>query len=115
MGTFSEYPFVAHEVGDAAGFGTDQSTLYKRVGTTPAASGMFDEDVTEMIAVAETANNLGEVLLTIADTTESRVDRLLAAAVKLIEPLLLILLATLVGLIAAALVIPLTQMGRNIG
>jgi type II secretory pathway component PulF len=80
-----------------------------------AASGMFDEDVTEMIAVAETANNLGEVLLTIADTTESRVDRLLAAAVKLIEPLLLILLATLVGLIAAALVIPLTQMGRNIG
>jgi general secretion pathway protein F/type IV pilus assembly protein PilC len=80
-----------------------------------AESGMFDEDVIEMIAVAETANNLGEVLLTIADTTESRVDRLLAAAVKLIEPLLLIFLATIVGLIAAALVIPLTQMGRNLG
>jgi general secretion pathway protein F/type IV pilus assembly protein PilC len=80
-----------------------------------AESGMFDEDVLEMIAVAETANNLGEVLLTIAETTESRVDRLLSAVVKLIEPLLLIFLATIVGLIAAALVIPLTQMGRNLG
>lgn len=79
-----------------------------------AASGMFEDDVVEMIAVAENANNLGEVLLTIADTTEERVNRLMASAVKLIEPLLLVALASIVGLIAAALVIPLTQMGRNL-
>lgn len=79
-----------------------------------AESGMFDEDVIEMIQVAESANNLGEVLLTIADTTEARVDRMMTAAVKLIEPLMLILLASIVGLIAAALVVPLTQMGKNV-
>lgn len=79
-----------------------------------AESGLFDDDVIEMVAVAESANNLGEVLLTIADTTEARVDRLMGAAVKLIEPLLLVVLASIVGVIAAALVIPLTQMGRNL-
>jgi general secretion pathway protein F/type IV pilus assembly protein PilC len=79
-----------------------------------AESGMFDEDVVEMIQVAESANNLGDVLLTIADTTEARVDRMMSAAVKLIEPLMLILLASIVGLIAAALVVPLTQMGKNV-
>lgn len=78
-----------------------------------AESGLFEDDVIEMVAVAESANNLGEVLLTIADTTEARVDRLMSAAVKLIEPLLLIVLASIVGVIAAALVVPLTQMGRN--
>jgi general secretion pathway protein F/type IV pilus assembly protein PilC len=79
-----------------------------------AESGMFDDDVIEMIQVAESANNLGEVLLTIADTTEARVDRMMTAAVKLIEPLMLILLASIVGLIAAALVVPLTQMGKSV-
>lgn len=78
-----------------------------------AASGMFDDDVVEMIAVAENANNLGDVLLTIADTTEERVDRLMGSAVKLIEPLLIVGLALIVGAVAAALVIPLTQLGKG--
>ncbi len=77
------------------------------------ASGLFDDDVVEMIAVAETANNLGEVLLGVADTTESRVNRLLASALKLIEPLLIVALASVVAMIAAALVIPMTQMSRG--
>ena len=78
------------------------------------ASGLFEDDVVEMIAVAETANNLGEVLLGVADTTEGRVNRLLASALKLIEPILIVILAVIVGLIAMALVIPMTRMSRGV-
>ena len=75
-------------------------------------SGLFEEDVVEMIAVAESANNLDEVLLSVAETSESRVDRLITTAVRLVEPVLLVFLAGSVGMIAAALVIPMTKMGR---
>lgn len=75
-------------------------------------SGLFDDDVIEMIAVAESANNLDEVLLGIADTSEQRVDRLITMAVRLVEPVLLVFLAGSVGMIAAALVIPMTKMGK---
>lgn len=75
-------------------------------------SGLFEDDVVEMIAVAESANNLDEVLLSVAETSESRVDRLISTAVRLVEPVLLVFLAGSVGMIAAALVIPMTKMGR---
>jgi general secretion pathway protein F/type IV pilus assembly protein PilC len=75
-----------------------------------AASGLFDEDVIEMIAVAESANNLDHVLLTVAKTIESRVDRLLNVVVRLIEPALLLLIATVVALVAVALILPMVNL-----
>jgi general secretion pathway protein F/type IV pilus assembly protein PilC len=75
-----------------------------------AESGMFAEDVAEMIAVGESANNLPEVLITIAETIEKRVDRMLALLVRLMEPLLLLLLAGVVMFIFAALVVPMLRM-----
>jgi general secretion pathway protein F len=73
-------------------------------------SRLFSDDVVEMIAVAEAANNLDEVLVTIAETIEGRVDRLLAGAVRLIEPLLLLAIAGIVVLVAAGLILPMTRM-----
>ncbi len=54
------------------------------------------------------------MLLTIAATLEGRVDRLLGGAVKLIEPLLLVAIAGAIGLVAVALILPMTQMTANI-
>ena len=79
-----------------------------------AASGLFAEDVIEMISVGEAAGNVDHVLLTIADTLEGRVDRLLAGAVKLIEPLLLVFMALGIGLVAVALILPMTQMTSSL-
>lgn len=73
-------------------------------------SGLFPDDVVEMISVAETANNLDEVLVTIAETIEARVDRLLGAAVRLVEPLLLLVIAGIVVVVAAALILPMTRL-----
>lgn len=78
------------------------------------ASGLFDDDIVEMIRVGESANNLSEVLLTIADTIETRLDRLLNVAIRLIEPLLLVLIAGLVGLVAAGLLLPLTKLSQAV-
>lgn len=73
-------------------------------------SGLFSEDVIEMIAVAESANNLDEVLVTIAETIETQVDRLLNMLVRLIEPAFLLAIALVVGIVAIGLILPMLQM-----
>ena len=79
-----------------------------------AESGMIAEDVTEMIAVGESANNLPEVLLTIAQTIETRVDRMLGLFVRLMEPLLLLVLAGVVLFIFIALIVPMLRLSSAI-
>ena len=76
-------------------------------------SGLLDDDVVEMILVGESANTLDTVLIKIADTIDVRIDRMLNAAVRMIEPLLLIVLAGTVVLVAAALILPMTQLRPN--
>lgn len=73
-------------------------------------SGLFDDDVVEMIAVGESANNLDEVLIMIADTLEARVDRMLGIALRLLEPLLLVMIAVVIGVVAAGLILPMTRL-----
>jgi general secretion pathway protein F/type IV pilus assembly protein PilC len=96
----------------------DKAAESVRAGHTVAAplgeSGLFDDDVVEMIAVGEAANNLDTVLVKIAETIEARVDRLLGTIVKLIEPVLLLSLASVVVLIAVALILPMTQMKADL-
>lgn len=75
-----------------------------------AASGYFEADVVEMIAVGESANNLDEVLVTIAETTERRIDRMATTAVRLVEPILLLVLALVVAIVAIALVVPISKL-----
>lgn len=75
-----------------------------------AESNLFDPDVVEMIAVGEQANNLDAVLLTVAEAIERRVDRLLGVAVKLIEPLMLVILAVVVALVALSLILPMMSL-----
>ncbi len=79
-----------------------------------AESGMFAEEVAEMIAVGESANNLPEVLVTIAETIERRIDRMLGLFVQLMEPLLLLLLAGAVLFIFIALIVPMLRLSSAI-
>jgi general secretion pathway protein F/type IV pilus assembly protein PilC len=79
-----------------------------------AHSGLFSDDVIEMIAVAESANNLPHVLVTIADTIEKRIDRLLVAVLRLVEPLLLLCMAGAVLFIFIALIVPMMRMSAGL-
>lgn len=78
------------------------------------ACGHFPVAVVEMIAVAEQANNLENVLLSIADSMERRIWRRLDLAVRLLEPVLLLILASMVLVIVAALLLPLLKMSSTV-
>ena len=79
-----------------------------------AQSDFMEEDVLEMISVGESANNLALVLVKVAETLEDRVDRQLSLAVKLMEPLLLLVLAGVVLFIFMSLIVPMLQMSSNL-
>jgi len=79
-----------------------------------AESGMFPEDVAEMIAVGESANNLPAVLTTIAETIEKRIDRMLSLLVRMMEPIMLLGLAGVVLFIFIALIVPMLRLSAAI-
>jgi len=78
------------------------------------ASGQFPADVVEMIAVAEQSNNLESVLPHIADTLERDTWRRLDLFVRLLEPLMLLILAGVVLVVVIALLVPVLKMSMTV-
>jgi general secretion pathway protein F/type IV pilus assembly protein PilC len=70
------------------------------------ASGCFPLDIIDMVAVGEEANNLENVLIHIADSNEARTARAIDLAVRVLEPVLLVIMAGVVLFIALALLVP---------
>jgi len=79
-----------------------------------AESGLFPEDVIEIVAVGESANTLPSVLVRLADTLESRIDRTLAMLLRLMEPAMLLLIAGVVMFIFLALVVPMMNLSSQL-
>jgi general secretion pathway protein F/type IV pilus assembly protein PilC len=78
-------------------------------------SGYFPPDIVEMIAVAEESNNLEKVLIDVADSLEKRTSRNLDLMVKLLEPLMLLVMAGAVLVVVAGLLLPVFKMGNAVG
>ena len=77
-------------------------------------SGQFPVTVVEMIAVAEQANTLETVLLDISDGLERRTWRRLDLVVRMLEPVLLLLIAGMVLVVVVALLLPVLKMSTTI-
>ncbi|HUU11128.1 MAG TPA: type II secretion system F family protein [Phycisphaerae bacterium] len=77
-------------------------------------SGFFPVEILEMIAVAEESNRMEKTLLQIADTVERRTNRQVDLGVRLIEPLILVALASGIAVFAIALVYPIFSMAGSI-
>ncbi len=75
----------------------------------------FPSDVVEMIAVGEEANTLETVLVGIAESLEKRTARNLELMVKLLEPLMLLIMAGVVLLVVMGLLLPIFKMGQAVG
>jgi type II secretory pathway component PulF len=80
-----------------------------------AGSGHFPKMVVEMIAVAEESNTLDKVLVDLADDLEKRTSRQLDLAVRLLEPIMLIILAVVVLIVVIALLVPVMKMSSAMG
>ncbi len=78
------------------------------------SSGHFPVTVVEMISVAEESNTLDSVLVEIADTLEKQTTRRLDLAVKLLEPIMLLILAGCVLFVVIALLMPIIKMSSTI-
>ena len=74
----------------------------------------FPSDVVEMIAIAEESNSLEKVLIDIADGLERRTSRNLELMVKLLEPVMLLVMAVLVLLVVSGLLLPVFKMGQTV-
>jgi type IV pilus assembly protein PilC len=73
------------------------------------ATQVFPEMVISMVEVGEETGKLPEMLNKIADTYEEEVDNAVGALTSLIEPLMIVGLAGIVGTIVIALFLPLTK------
>ena len=72
--------------------------------------GVFPPIVNQMTAVGEETGQVDVVLSKVADFYEKEVDRVVANLTSIIEPLLIIVLGGLVGLIAASVFGPISQL-----
>ena len=75
---------------------------------------LFPGAVVEMISVAEESGKLDSELLRIANVTEGDLDRQLKAVVALAEPVMLFVIAALVGTIFIGMVIPIFSLQDHI-
>ena len=80
-----------------------------------ASSGHFPKMVVEMISVAEESNTLDKVLVELADGLEKRTTRQLDLMVRLLEPLMLVILAGIILVEVIALLVPVIRMSQTLG
>ncbi len=78
------------------------------------ASGAFPPMVVSMVDVGEQTGALPEMLLKIADGYDEEVDNAVAAMTSLLEPIMIVFLAVIVGSIVIAMFLPLIQMITNL-
>lgn len=79
------------------------------------ASGVFPPMVISMVDVGEQTGALPEMLLKIADNYDEEVDNAVAAMTSLLEPVMIIFLAVVVGSIVIAMFLPLIEMMNQVG
>jgi type IV pilus assembly protein PilC len=79
------------------------------------ASGVFPPMVISMVDVGEQTGALPEMLMKIADNYEEEVDNAVAAMTSLLEPIMIVILAVIVGSIVIAMFLPLIDLMENVG
>ncbi len=79
------------------------------------ASGVFPPMVISMVDVGEQTGALPEMLMKIADNYDEEVDNAVAAMTSLLEPIMIVFLAVIVGSIVIAMFLPLIDLMETVG
>ena len=79
------------------------------------ASGVFPSMVISMVDVGEETGQLPEMLLKVADVYDDEVDTSVAALTSILEPIMIVILALVVGSVVFALFLPLIKMVSSMG
>jgi general secretion pathway protein F len=78
-------------------------------------SGQFPPLVTTMVEVGERSGDLEGMLIKVADTYEEQVETSVSRLTSLLEPVLILLMVGIVGVIIMAVLMPMMQLTENIG
>ncbi|HEX4954337.1 MAG TPA: type II secretion system F family protein [Thermoanaerobaculia bacterium] len=87
----------------------------KTISEPLAETKVFPSMVVQMINVGEQTGALDQMLSKIADFYEEEVDTAVAGLMKLIEPLLIVVLGGIIGVIVTSMYLPLYKFLENIG
>ncbi|HTH72145.1 MAG TPA: type II secretion system F family protein [Candidatus Pristimantibacillus sp.] len=75
----------------------------------------FPPIVSQMLAVGEETGQIDTILVKVADFYDEEVDTLIDGLSSIIEPLMILVLGSLVGVIAASVMGPIASLSQNIG
>ncbi len=86
----------------------------KSLSSALSTSPLFPSIVSQMLAVGEETGQTDTVLLKVADFYEEEVDLAVSGISAIIEPVMIVMLGSMVGLIAASVMTPIAQLSQNI-
>ncbi|MCX7918047.1 MAG: type II secretion system F family protein [bacterium] len=101
---------IAREIGEVAGSIREGQSLAEPL----RLSRIFPPSVVEMIAVGEEAGNLEEVLIRIAESYDTEVDNTVRVLVSLLEPVMIICMACIIGFIVISMLLPIFSLNSMI-
>ncbi len=76
---------------------------------------LFPSVLSQMISVGESAGNLSETLLYLAEFYESEVNDATKNLSNVLEPILMVLMGVIVGFVALSIITPIYEVTQNIG
>lgn len=79
------------------------------------AAKYFPPVLGQMVTVGEETGKISEILLKVADFYEEEVDAVIDSLASIIEPVMIVILGAMVGLIAASVMGPIAGLSKNIG
>jgi type IV pilus assembly protein PilC len=87
----------------------------KQLSQPISASKHFPAIVSQMLAVGEETGQIDTILVKVADFYEEEVETIIDGLSALIEPLMIVVLGSIVGVIAASVMGPIASLSKNIG
>lgn len=87
----------------------------KQLSDSLSKNGHFPPIVGQMLAVGEETGQIDTILVKVADFYEEEVDTVIDGLTSIIEPLMIVVLGTIVGIIAASVMGPIASLSKNIG
>ncbi len=87
----------------------------KQLSEPLAKSKHFPPIVSQMLSVGEETGKVDTILLKVADFYEEEVDAVIDGLASIIEPIMIIVLGGMVGLLAASIMGPIAGLSKNIG
>ncbi|HEU5186943.1 MAG TPA: type II secretion system F family protein [Candidatus Saccharimonadales bacterium] len=86
----------------------------KQLSESLSGSKLFPEIVPQMLAVGEETGETDTILIKVADFYEEEVDTLIGSLSSILEPIMIVVMGSMVGLIAASVMGPIASLSQNI-